>query len=410
MQSQTETRILNNPKLPEEFVNFVNEKLDNHKRGRKHIVQQLGSLDKTLELLRDYWLVKLNPKQLTKKYNVGYYQIYRFTQEVEKWKEQIIAYINYLEEVEPKDFREISIIKEWEAKIRRSGKLSMLCHIANFENICKGVHCSFKCHPNKFDLEKAQEFVDAYLKEHPNKKKLPRHLRQAIRHFLMVAKGINIPRGFGSAYGLSGEKDNFGIYRFVRATEDQIEAIENILEQKNDLEALVFFAWGIESLARATTIAKTKLDFQQYNGVVTTAMHEAKTDRLFPKYLLMNIPHCKKTWELIQRFAKLKNRHKYLFFDDDEEVTNRKAKRLCDTISPRLKEAYKQVGITDEYAYKKPFHFLRHTGAHLWLMRTKYDYGLVSEMGWEDINTLRQVYGGMPTEILTEKITLLSHQ
>ncbi|MEM3592176.1 MAG: hypothetical protein QW702_08805 [Candidatus Bathyarchaeia archaeon] len=395
---------LKEPKLPEPFEKYVLSKLENGKKGRKHLVNQLGSMDKVLELLKDVWLENLDNKALEKKYNISYWQIYRFIKEIEPFKDAIIEYIRYHEEVAPKNFREIPIIREWEAKIRRSGKLSMLRMISYFENICNGEYVkSFKCHPNKFDLTKAQEFVDAYLKEHPEVKKLPRHLRQAIRHFLMVAKGINIPRGFGSQYGLSGEKDNFGIYKFVRATEEQIEKVREYLKAKGDLEALVFFDWGIESLARAKTLAKTKMQFIESNGIVETSMFETKTEKPFPKFLLLNIEHARETWEEIKQLGKGRE---YLFFEDKP----RNIEGFLDKMSKRLKEAYRYAGITEEYAYRKPFHFLRHTGAHLWLMRTNYDYGLVAELGWEDINTLRQVYGGMPKEVLANKIASLSHQ
>jgi len=395
---------LKEPKLPEPFLNYVNKKLENGKKGRKHLINQLGSLEKTLELLSDVWLNGLDPKSLQKKYNVGYFQIYRFLKEIEPFKTEIVEYIKYTEEVAPRDFREIPIIKEWEAKIRRSGKLSMLSMVTIFENICNGEYVkSFKCHPNKFDLEKAQQFVDAYLKEHPDKKKVPRHIRQAIRHFLMTAKNINIPRGFGGQYGLSGEKDNFGVYRFVRLTEEQIEKVREYLKAKGDLETLTFFDWGIESLARARTIALTKMNFIEEDGIVTTSMFETKTEKPFPKFLLLNIPHARETWEEIK---KLGEGREYLFF----EGKPKNVKDFLDKMSQKLKEAYRYAGVVEEYAYKKPIHFLRHTGAHLWLMRTNYDYGLVAELGWEDINTLRQVYGGMPKEVLASKIASLSHQ
>ncbi len=388
-------------KLPKQFEEYVNSKLENGKKGRKHLVNQLGSMEKVLELLADAWIEQLDPKAICKKYAIGYYQFYRFLKDVEQYKEQIIAYINYIEEVKPKNFRSYAIVQEWEAKIRRSGHLSQLNHIRTLERICQGkIIKSFRCSPNKFDLQKAQEFVDKYLKEY-NVKKLPRHLRMAIRHFLMVARNINIPRGYGSLYGLSGEKDNFGIYRYVRFTDEQIEEIREYLKNKNDLEALTFFDWGIESLARASTIAKTRmLDFQQEDGIVTIAMYETKTDRSFQKFLLLNIPHAKETWEEIKELGK--NRE-YLFFD--KKPTKSMIKKFLQKLSPRLKEAYRYANVQHEYAYKKPFHVLRHAGAHLWLMRSNYDYGLVAEMGWEDINTLRQVYGGMPKEILRRKIS-----
>ena len=42
---------LKEPKLPEPFEKYVLSKLENGKKGRKHLVNQLGSMDKVLELL-----------------------------------------------------------------------------------------------------------------------------------------------------------------------------------------------------------------------------------------------------------------------------------------------------------------------------------------------------------------------
>ncbi len=51
---------------------------------------------------------------------------------------------------------------------------------------------------------------------------------------------------------------------------------------------------------------------------------------------------------------------------------------------------------TDSYFYDiRPAYVLRHTGAHTWCRRSKYDYGFVSELGWGDMNTLKQCYAGM---------------
>ena len=408
---ETQTIQIQTPQLPPEFINYINSKLENHKKGRKHVVQQLGSIDRVLELLADIWLNNLTPKELTKKYNIGYFQLYRLANDVNQWREQIIAYLKAGGE-EIKDLRQHPIIQEWAHKIRISGSLSQLRLIPILIGVLQGRYCDFKCSPVKFDLQKAQEFAAKYFETHPNQKKLPRHIRMAIRHFLMVAKNINIPRGFGATYGLSGEKDNFGAYRYVYATQEQINKIREYLSTPslNSLEALVFFDLGIESLARATTLAQTKIsDFKQQGNIVTINMYESKTDRIFQKFLLLNIEHCKQTWENIQKLIKITNRNCYLFFNKTQ-ISKAMIHQFLTQISPYLKAAYKHAGVTDEYAYFKPFHFLRHTGAHLWLMRTNYDYGLVAELGWEDINTLRQVYGGMPPQVLQAKIVTLSTQ
>ena len=397
-------------KLPPEFVDYVNKKLEEKgKRGRPHLITQLGSMDKILELLADAWINNIGLSKLSKKYNASQATIWRFINECKIYKEQIIQYINYVEEVKPRDFRSFPIVQEWIAKIRRSGHLSALDHVSIMANVCgyryhrqqKPYVKGFRCRPDKFDLEKAQEFVDLYLKQHPDKKKLPRHIRAAIRHFLMVAKGINIPRGFGDLYGLSGEKEGYGNFKFVRLTEDEIEKVREIL--KDDLTALTFFDWGIESLARATTLCKTQMNFVEQNGIVTTILYESKTGKSFQKFLLLNIPHCKQTWEEIKTLGKGR---RFLFFDKEPNTND--IKRFQAKMSKILKEAYREAGVTEPYAYKKPFHFLRHTGAHLWLMRTDYDYGLVAELGWDNIDTLRDCYGGLPPEILQRKITTLS--
>ena len=220
-------------KLPPEFVEYVNKKLEEKgKRGRPHLITQLGSMDKVLELLADAWINNIGLSKLSKKYKASQATIWRFINECKIYKDQIIQYINYIEEVRPRDFRSFPIVQEWIAKIRRSGHLSALDHIPIMANVCgyryhpqqKPYVKGFRCRPDKFDLEKAQEFVDLYLKQH-NVKKVPRHIRSAIRHFLMVARGVNIPRGFGDIYGLSGEKESYGEYKFVRMNEEQIEKV-----------------------------------------------------------------------------------------------------------------------------------------------------------------------------------------
>ena len=405
------------PRLPHDFEVLLDQKLNHNGKGRTHLIKELGSREKVLNLLGDAWIGQMKPSEIAKKYNVGYYQVYRFLKEVEPYRENIIAYIKAKSDEEfisPNNYDANPIIQEWIAKIRRSGHTSALSHVPIMRNVLgypltpkqkatgvKRYVKGFRCTPEKFDLEMAKKFVDLYLKQHPNKKKLPYHIRRAIRHFLIVAKEINIPRGYGHIYGLSGEKSSYGEYRFVRLTEEQIEKVREIL--KDNLEALTFFDWGIESLARATTLCKTKMNFVQEGDIVTTIMYESKTEKSFQKFLLLNIKHCRETWEEIKKLGKGRT---YLFFEKEPNTND--IKRFQSKMSKILKEAYRKAGVTEPYAYKKPFHFLRHTGAHLWLMRTSYDYGLVSELGWEDINTLRDCYGGLPLDILKRKIITLS--
>ena len=79
--------------LPQEFEEYVNKKLENG-RGRKHLIKDLGTLEKTIQFLTDSWINNHTPRELSKKYSVGYYQVYRFLNEVEQYKEQVIEYID----------------------------------------------------------------------------------------------------------------------------------------------------------------------------------------------------------------------------------------------------------------------------------------------------------------------------
>lgn len=402
-------------RLPSEFESYVANKLEGKAKGRPHLIKQLGGMEKVLELLTDAWVLNLAPKELERKYKAGYYQIYRLLEDASPFKSQIVEYVKQMEDIRPKDFYNYPSIQNWETMIRRSGHLSQLQHRATVEWILTGGHPTrgkratnvkkwsveeYTCNPEKFDLTEAQRFIDAYLKKF-NATAAPKIAIMAIRSFL-ASRGQAIPRGFGAQYGLSGEKIGYGKHKFIRLDDDQIETVRAAL--KDDLEALTFFDWGIESLSRASTLAKTTNSFKEINGTVQATAHETKTDYTFPKYLLLNIPHCQETWEGIQRYM----RGAYLFFDHEPKPTE--IREFLRRMSPKLKAAYHAAGVTEEYAYRKPFHFLRHTGAHLWLMRTNYDYGLVAELGWEDINTLRDCYGGLPPHILANKIEKLTKE
>ena len=60
---------------------------------------------------------------------------------------------------------------------------------------------------------------------------------------------------------------------------------------------------------------------------------------------------------------------------------------------------------TENYFYLEPIHTLRHCGAHYWLEKTDYNYGVVAEIGgWNTIDELKKSYGAMPARIKMKKI------
>ncbi len=48
---------------------------------------------------------------------------------------------------------------------------------------------------------------------------------------------------------------------------------------------------------------------------------------------------------------------------------------------------------------------LRHLGAHYWLAKTNYNYGIIAEIGgWHTIDELKKSYGQIPPEKILEII------
>jgi hypothetical protein len=74
-------------------------------------------------------------------------------------------------------------------------------------------------------------------------------------------------------------------------------------------------------------------------------------------------------------------------------------------IHEKLFLIYKHLGKTDSYFSSHPTHVLRHIGAHYWLSKTNYNYGIISEVGgWNTIDELKKSYGQIPPEKILEMI------
>lgn len=425
MSGVVEIKIQPQPKLPDDFVNFVNKKLEEKgKKGRPHIITKLGSMDKVLELLKDAWINNHTLNRLSRKYKVSKPTIWRFLNEAKIYHDQIIAYITYVEEVKPRDFRSFSIIQEWERKIRRSGHLSSLRNIPIMANVCgyrylkyqKPYVKGWRCNPEKFDLKKAQEFVDKYLEQHPNKTKIPQHISRAIRSFLMVAKGINIPRGMGGQYGLSGEKDSYGKHAHVRLSESQISQIRAILQNDPKAKELGYdigFEIGIQTCSRAFAIGSIEVNkIQKIENLHIIRVfepkvkegdtHLGKVGKYWTKYI------SKSLYDRIQSFIK-EHPKRVLLFVDEPKISY--VNKWLDDFRAYMKKVYQRVGITEPYFYAHPIHALRHAGAIRLLELTDWNYELVARLGgWTTPQTLRDCYGAMPEEVLLRVVSRLEHQ
>ena len=77
--------------------------------------------------------------------------------------------------------------------------------------------------------------------------------------------------------------------------------------------------------------------------------------------------------------------------------------RFQKEISKKLIQIYKHLGKNSDYFLHHPSHVLRHIGAHYWLSKTNYNYGIISEVGgWNTIDELKKSYGQIPPEKILE--------
>ena len=74
-------------------------------------------------------------------------------------------------------------------------------------------------------------------------------------------------------------------------------------------------------------------------------------------------------------------------------------------MNEKLIQIYSYLGKTAKYYSLHATHVLRHLGAHYWLSKTNYNYGIISEVGgWNTIDELKKSYGQIPPERILEII------
>jgi len=75
-------------------------------------------------------------------------------------------------------------------------------------------------------------------------------------------------------------------------------------------------------------------------------------------------------------------------------------------IREKLIQIYKHLGKNTHYFLNHHTHVLRHIGAHYWLSKTNYNYGIIAEIGgWNTIDELKKSYGQIPPEKILEIIS-----
>ncbi len=223
----------------------------------------------------------------------------------------------------------------------------------------------------------------------------------AVRSFCAF-HGISWPRGTSSI--MSGKIVGHGKYSHIRFTQDEIMIANRFIKKKWGKDSDIFrvFWIGVESCSRKTALLNMKCDWiEQKNNDKNTTIFvmkavESKTNYIKNGQWLKYVTR-KDTQQSLKR-------HKSKGFSRIiEDHSNIESKTI--ELRDNLREIYKHVGKTDDYFYTNSFHALRHIGAHYWLEKTGYNYGIVAKIGgWHTIDELKNSYGEMSPEFIIENI------
>lgn len=299
---------------------------------------------------------------------------------------------------------------------------------SGFRGICLGrIVPAFKCHPEDWHAhETTITFRDEYFR-YKNTNRLPYHTRTALRAFYQLCLKYPLSEMEALQLGIDGSKDGAGKYADCKFHGNEFEDLMNYYLNKNDLEMAAYVAFATETFGRPKRVflAKTS-DFHivkeklvrtkaiwdsdwSYDGRLIAdrrmqmELYPALKDKIAIETLEMEVFEGKLyesktnvTWpkeirnplaiSIIKKW--LVTRKDRVFGKEGETFP-----QFSNRVITALKEGYRAVGLTHPYFYKRAMYALRHCGAHLWLVRTGYNYDAVASMGWEDINTLRLFYG-----------------
>lgn len=202
---------------------------------------------------------------------------------------------------------------------------------------------------------------------------------------------------------MSQKVPNHGKYADIRFTNEEFDAADKYIKERWGLDSDVYrwFWVGIESCARLDALYHMRNDWSELktkSGGIVFLMSaiESKTDGIrggkWTKFITR-----KDTQTSLQL---LRNRNCERIFESKMPEYLFKNK-----INDILREIYHHLGKNEFYFKHHPSHALRHLGAHYWLSKTNYNYGIIAEVGgWHTIDELKKSYGQIPPEKILEII------
>ncbi len=224
---------------------------------------------------------------------------------------------------------------------------------------------------------------------------------------------VQAVRDFCSFYDITWRKGVTGImsqkvpqhgkYADIRFTDEEFDEADRFIKKRCGLDSDVYrwFWVGVESCARFNALYNMKNEFTKFKTksgrtVFLMTVIESKTENIrggkWTKFITRS--DTQKSLELI------KTRNCTKIFESKLPESSFK-KRMYHELS----EIYHHLGKNETYFHHHPSHVLRHIGAHYWLSKTNYNYGIIAEVGgWHTIDELKKSYGQIPPEKILEII------
>ena len=291
-------------------------------------------------------------------------------------------------------------LKSWKTRVR---SLETVC------NTCKVTPCDFT-----ISSKKTEKIMRSFAKHFQKGEVVCTNpgLNSQGMNTTIYSK-VQAVRDFCSFYDITWRKGVTGVmsqkvpghgkYADIRFTDEEFDAADKFIKEKWGMDSDIYrwFWIGVESCARFSalytmennyTIQKTNLGKLVYIMTV----HESKTDHIrggkWIKYITRE--DTQKSIDLL-RSRGITKIHESI--DSKHKFQNE--------INGKLSQVYKHLGRNTNYFLQHATHVLRHIGAHYWLSKTNYNYGIISEVGgWNTIDELKKSYGQIPPEKILEII------
>lgn len=337
-------------------------------------------------------------------------------------------------ELSKESFSQVAIIQPLIENMKRPDLISgdAQAIYTQFRSICLGKTIpTFKCHPEDWHAhETTIAFRDEYFK-YKNTNRLPAHIRHTLRAFYQLCLKYPLTKMEGLQLGIDGSIDEAGRYADCKFSGNQFEELIKYFLHHDDIELAAYVSFATETFGRPERVFQAKAsDFVLTKERITRTkatwdedwiydnrlvndrrmqlelypalrervaietveleifegkLYESKTDVTWPKEIRNPLAvSAVKKWLAIRTGSSEKR-----IFGNEGENFYQFNKR----INAALREGYRAIGLVHPYFFKRSSYALRHCGAHLWLVRTGYNYDAVASMGWEEINTLRMFYG-----------------